>query len=86
MKNREKEHLFRCMDKMPKVILLPVLMICLDHFETAMNGDISDDKNVMKWGENAFEKTKHIIEEFSNVAENDSEAIAKKLAKLIVGE
>ena len=86
MKSSEKEHLFRCMDKCPKVILLPVLMVCLDHFEAAMEGDVSDDKKVMKWGKDTFETTKHILEEFSNVDEDDSEAIDMKLAKLVIGE
>lgn len=86
MKSSERDNLFRCMDKCPKVILLPVLMVCLDHFESAMNGDVSDDKEVIKWGKNAFETTKHIIEEFSDVDKDDSKAIAMKLAKLVIGE
>ena len=86
MKSSERDNLFRCMDKCPKVILLPVLMVCLDHFESAMNGDISKDEDVIKWGKNAFETTKHIIEEFSDVDKDDSGAIAMKLAKLVIGE
>ena len=86
MNYKEREHLFRCMDKCPKVILLPLMMICLDHFEEEMNGDVSKDKNVIERGEETFVKTRHLIEEFSKVKEDDAAGIAKKLAQLMNGE